>query len=127
MLSGRFRGLHWAMGSSSRIHAQRVHRSLRRLRVLNIVVYLLIAFVERPSWCYDTSECGDPEEVMRWSDWSFPPSASQAIDTVCILVFGCEMALKAYIMSPRNFFSSPWHIIQMIVLSLNFSIVCIQV
>ena len=125
-LSGRFRGLHWAVGSASRIKAQRVHRSLRRLRGLNIAVYLLIAFFERPSWCYATAQCGNPKEVMRWSAETVPPAASQAVEGVCILLFGIEMALKAYIMSPRNFFSSPWHIVQMLLLSLNLAIVCIQ-
>ena len=61
-LSGRFRGLHWAVGSASRIHAQRIHRSLRQVRGLNVAIYLLIPFWEQPSWCYGLSECGNPHE-----------------------------------------------------------------
>jgi hypothetical protein len=36
-LSGRFRGVHWALGNQSRIRAQRLLRGLRTVRVLNII------------------------------------------------------------------------------------------
>ena len=47
-LAGRFRGVHWAEGNKSRIYAQRLLQSLRYARALNLTVYLVLAFFERP-------------------------------------------------------------------------------
>ena len=126
-LAGRFRGVHWALGSQSRIRAQRLLRGLRSARLLNILVYLANPFFEMPSWCYARRKCGNPEEVMRGGMPEAPIGVTQAIELVCIGFFAAEMGLKSYCMSPRTFFASPWHVIQLLLLVFNCSIVLLQI
>ena len=209
-LTGRFRGVHWAVEGTRRILAQRILRSLRYVRGVNLTVrplrhaarselgtssararhdlgtssarsrhdlgmssararhelgtrrpptlaaglrppsdhpppsdpplrrqswpqvYLALALVEKPSWCYSHRRfppemCGDPSAVMRSGIPHLPIVASQAIEGLCIAVFACEMGLKAYCMSARTFFYSPWHVLQMLLLVVSATIVVIQV
>lgn len=129
-LAGRFRGVHWAVGSQStalrRIHAQRLLRGLRNVRGLNILLYLAIPFFEQPSWCYAQKHCGNATEVMLTDLPHAPVGVTQGLEFICILGFAAEMGLKLYCMSPRNFFASPWHVIQMMLLLFNASLVLIQ-
>lgn len=125
-LAGRFRGVHWAVGARSRLQVQSVLRSLRYARVVTLIVYLSIAFFEQPSWCYGLRKCGKESEVVHGGLPSWRPRTTQSIEAVCITFIGAEMALKAYGMSPRAFFLSPWHVIQLLLLVLNGSIVAVQ-
>ena len=126
-LAGRFRGVHWAVGAPSRIRAQRLLRGLRSLRSLNIALYLALPFFEQPSWCYGRHHCGNATEVMLGGLPHVPTGATQGVEAVCVAFFACEMALKAYCMSPRAFFASPWHVIQLLLLVFNGALVLLQV
>ena len=53
-------------------------------------------------------------------------AVTQGIELSCIILFVLEIWLKAYCMSPAVFFKSPWHVIQLLLLVLNFSFVLIQ-
>ena len=134
-LQGRYRGSHWAVRSHSRIRAQRLLRSLRIVRTVNLCVYMVIlSFFERPVWCYAESSC---EAITEMGSGSAGPLArmnlpvlsvgsSVAIESVCILLFTGEMALKAYYMTSRSFFASPWHVLQFVLLVLNGAFVLVQ-
>jgi hypothetical protein len=77
--------------------------------------YLAIPFFEQPSWCYTHQHCGDPAaypDVARMFSHVASRGATQAVESACIVVFAAEMGLKAYCMSPRAFFASPWHVMQ---------------
>ncbi|KAL1495430.1 hypothetical protein AB1Y20_016798 [Prymnesium parvum] len=126
-LEGRFRGTHWAVRSHNRIRAQRLHRSLRFLRSANLCVYMIIlSLFERPVWCYAAPDCGDPSQVKRFNLPVLPVAASLSIEAACILLFGVEMGLKAFYMTSRAFFASPWHLTQFLLLVLNSVFVAVQ-
>lgn len=124
---GSTRMLAWIqVGRASRIYAQRLLRSLRWVRGINLTVYVAIALVERPSWCYSHPHCGNTTVVMSSGMPTLSPAASQSVEAVCIALFACEMALKAYLMSPRGFFASPWHVLQILLLMLSAAVVLVQ-
>ena len=123
-LDGRFRGVHWAVGAQSRIFAQRLLKSLKYTRGLNLTIYLALALVERPSWCYWRRTCGTAD--MRSGLPELSVGVTQSVEAVCIALFAGEMALKAYCMSARAFFGSPWHVIQMLLITVNGAIVVVQ-
>lgn len=56
-----------------------------------------------------------------------PIAASLCVEAACISLFGVEMGLKMFYMSPHTFFASPWHLAQFILLVLNTSFVGVQV
>ena len=43
-----------------------------------------------------------------------------------MLLFALEMGLKAFYMSTRAFFASPWHVAQLVLLALNAAFVIVQ-
>ena len=83
--AGRYRGEHWSTRSQGAIDAQRLLRSLRLLRSANLTCYmLLLAFFERPVWCYASDSCGDPNIVLGMGLPMLPTPASQAISALAL-------------------------------------------
>ena len=75
-------GSHRAGGSALRQHrAQRLLRSLKYVRFVNVLVYLSFPLLEQPSWCYAQRHCGSAadEHVMASTLPTLSTGASQVI------------------------------------------------
>jgi len=123
-LHGRFQGDEWNREEEDahRISVKKFFQQLSMLRALNVMVFLGIAFMERPAWCYNVS-CGDPKVVLNsWSPWQrFPVSVTLLIELVCLFGFSCEMVLKAAYMGAAAFFSNNWHTAQLGLVLMDFA------
>ena len=119
-MQSRFRGEHWTVGDASRPRAMYTLKRLSWLRVLNLGVYMGLSFFEQPSWCYGQEGCPlHPQTALTFGLPVLPVWGSQLVESMCVLGFLLEMRLKVGHMSSRLFFASPWHVIQLGILSLN--------
>jgi two pore calcium channel protein len=115
---GRFRGEEWGEGDSAhtQILAKKWFHRLKPIRDLNLTIFLLISFFERPSWCYDTlctvdhTSSGQVPPDSRLPKWHI--SSSMGVEGICLLLFGAHMTLKKVYMGRYAFLHEPWHLVQ---------------
>jgi hypothetical protein len=126
-LRGRHRKIDWSVrrgGESGQLSAQRLLTSIRLLRHVNAGVYMGLALVETPVWCY-SPPC-DMEGVPGWGLPTLPEYATLLIEASCILFFLGEMGLKLRFVSSRSFFASGWHLLQLLLLLTNAAFIAIS-
>jgi hypothetical protein len=126
-LRGRHRKINWSVrrgGESGPLSAQRLLTSIRLLRHVNAGVYMCLALVETPVWCFSP-----PCELGGVPDWGLPTLpqwATLLIEASCVCFFLGEMGLKMRFVSSRSFFSSGWHLLQLLLLLIHAAFIAIS-
>lgn len=126
-LSGRHRKINWSVrqgGESGQLRAQRLLTSIRLLRHVNAGIYMGLALVETPVWCY-SPPC-DLHGVPGWGLPMLPQWATLPLEAGCVCIFLGEMGLKMRFVSSRSFFASGWHLLQLLLLLIDAAFIAIS-
>ena len=98
--------------------AKRLFHRIKQWRQVVLVVFICIAFFERPPW--KTTSSSSSRDYVRFGMPELKPYQTAIIELVCLSSFGLEIFLKARFMGTKSLTSSGWHVLQVCLICLDF-------
>ena len=98
--------------------AKRLFHRLKQWRQIVLVIFICIAFFERPPW--KSSATTPNRDYVRFGIPELKPYQTAIIELVCLSSFGLEIFLKARFMGTKSLTHSGWHVLQVCLICLDF-------
>eukprot|EP01052_Picozoa_sp_SAG31_P023758 SAG31_NODE_1981_length_6745_cov_84.170178_1_plen_756_part_00 len=97
---------------------QKLHLKMMWLRYVFMYIYLVIALVEVPNWCYEEATCTAPDgqPVPTFGLPVLPRTATQTVEFLCICFFTVHLAVKFLFVGGTSFWASRWNYLKVVLL-----------